>query len=209
MRSLLRYCLILSALLFVSCGKDEDKFEIGKSGLTMAVDGQEWKSVIAYVSSGTHEDDDFHLVNIIGTKADIEDEDSEDAEAFSIMILIPNSKFNNPAGTYRIGGTFGEEEGDHDAVAYFSRQENGEITQYISFDPEEPSRVMGTVTIDQFKVGEQKFLGESLGMGYTELSGSFKVTLNTYVSGEDGYKTVELTNGKFSLNHGLNLGGLF
>lgn len=206
---ILKFCLFIAPLLLLSCGKDDDELNLGGAGITMTVDGQEWKSLAAHVNSVTYDGDDTHVVNIVGTKASMDDENFEEAEGFSLVLAIPASKFNNPAGTYEIGAGMGDEDSQHAAIAYFNRHENGKFTHYTSFDPEDGSKTMGTITIEKFKIGEQKFLGESLGMGYTELSGTFSVTLNSYLEGEADVRSIEIKNGRFNLKSGLGLGGMF
>lgn len=201
---------LLSIFTFVSCSKSEgpDGPSVGgKGAITMEIDGKSWASNSSYlITYPADDEDDVYGVFMTGSNLGIAEEHAgTSTDGLILMLGIAPSKYRNPVGTYEVG-----DEHTHFAhVMYNEMSADGETNiTYISDDGKGGS--MGTITIEKFKIGDQTFLGESLGEGYTELSGTFSVKLNGYnAKTGEMVKAMNITKGKFQLKSGLKSGGLF
>lgn len=205
---------LFGVVVIASCKKDNSNgLDFGsKSTMTMSVNDKAWKAKMAFLVAIPPEesDDDFYFVGISGAEVDVVSGDSyEDTEGLNIYIAIPKSKFRNPKGSYN----FVSEENmdiDHQAYAMFihTYSEDG-VDMYGTIGSEGSQ---GTLKIDGFKIGKSKpiygYTGEY--ETYTQLSGTFSMTL-TQATAEEGQtpKTLKITNGKFNVSGGLNLGDFF
>lgn len=215
-KSTVKTALSFSALiliLFFSCGEKEDpeisKEEMEGTVLKMDLNGSPWSAKWGYTLTSPSEDEgeDYFLVFITGSNIDFEeDEDEIDNESLSFYIAVHNSKFKNPVGTYPIAGLDYLNESSP-AAAIFNKMTDDEAISYISATKNGEERQVGTISIESFKIGQQKFMGQDMGEGYTELSGSF--TINEMVGFKNESEkplesTLKLTNGKFALKNGLD-----
>ena len=205
---------LLGLVVIASCKKDNSNgMDFGsKSTVSMSVNDKAWKAKMAFLVAVPPEesDDDFYFVGISGAEVDVVSGDSfEDTEGLNIYIAIPKSKFRNPKGTYN----FVSEESmniDYQAYAMFiqsSGQEN--IDMYVTVGSEGSQ---GTLKIDGFKIGKSKSIYGYTGEyeTYTQLSGTFSMTLTQVITQEGQTpKTLKITNGKFNVYDGLNLGNFF
>ena len=219
-KSILKTAFNFSALalaLCVSCGEKEDR-ELpvedkndGAAGvLKMKVNGADWSAKWAYTLTTPldEEEDDYFLVFVTGATAEYSAEEDPAGDALSFYIAIPKEKFNNPAGTYQLAGLDYMDE-DHPAAATFNKINGNQSTLYISMDKEGEGKPVGSISIESFKIGQQRIMGQDLGPGYLELSGSFTVNEMVGFTGDSETPvegTLKLTNGKFDVTNGWNGG---
>lgn len=212
--ALMLFCLIGTT----SCKKNDDKdldFGFGgKSEISMDVDGKPWKANFAYTMTIPPEEgdnEDYYIVTITGTEVEIEAEETvEGAQGLTIWFAIPKSKFKSPKGEYLFTDMGVDDiDTEYSAFAMFYHSDNNnEVHAYSTLGDEGTS---GSITIQDFKIGKQEFLGQFISddEGYTELSGTFSMKMHLYSSETEDYKSIDVTNGKFNVNSGFSLGGLF
>ena len=204
--------LLISVMLIgiSACSKDkadEGDEWLGDSYVSMKINGELWKSDMGMVATlsdtGDDDIDNYYIVTLIGIKGEGNGEDQslfdEEVETISIGLLIPESKFNNPEGSYAAGG--GEFENPVlESAIVFSRV-NGEtvdnVETYYSVDHNSEEKAMGRVQISSSKIGNQAFLGEE---GYTNISGTFEAELYQYSGEGETPKKLTITEGKFNLS---------
>lgn len=222
-KSILRTALNFSALalaLCISCGEKEDRElpiddkddEVPASVgvLKMKVNDVDWNAKWAYTITTPLEEDeeDYFMVFITGATSEYTDDEDPHGDALSFYIAIPKAKFSNPVGTYPlINPDYMDEE--YPAVAMFNKVNGNESILYISMDKDGEDKPVGSVTIEKFKTGQQRLLGQDLGQGYLELSGSFTVNEMVGFSSESELPiegAMKLTNGKFDVKNGWNGG---
>lgn len=202
--------LILGFLFTVaSCSKDKNGGSLtSDSSISMSIDGKPWKSKMAYVLTANEDDEDHVVVMLTGTEVNLSEDkmnSDKDAEGLTIHLAIPKSKFENPKGAYPFISEANKTEVGQ-AVAIFITMADNITSYYGSMTGESGGGATGSITIDDFKVGDQKFLGQSLGKGYTQLSGTFSMDLMTAIAdGEGGFtgKKLKITNGKFNVKAGV------
>lgn len=202
--------LLLSVVLFVSlssCSKDEDDNGLsGNSGMTMKVDGTEWKSAMTTLFAEEHETSgmgEYRLVYIGGSRIIEKNSATEDdlVESLGLYINIPASKFRAPKGTYPI--IVKETELSHAWGIFSSSTDIRDATLYVSGDPEDQDKRVGTLEITAFEIGNQSVFGQGTQVeGYTKLSGNFQ--LEVYPMVGTGSK-LKLTEGKFNLTSGIGI----
>src|SRR3546814_12071843 len=90
--------IAMTFLFLASCSKDKDLDdgpESGKGGITMKVDGDQWKATTTTLvtkGNGSSEADDYHLVLISGVRGN----NNGLAEMLALSINIPSNKLKNP-----------------------------------------------------------------------------------------------------------------
>lgn len=197
--------LFVLALSFSACSKDkeDDNGLSGNSGMTMKVDGVAWKSAMTTLFAEKHGDDvdGIHVLYINGTRIIEKNSATEDdlAESLGLYINIPASKFRNPNGTYPI---IKSTEMMNQAWGIFSTSTDiRDAAMYVSGDPQDVDKIVGTLEISGFEIGMQNIVGQPTGVeGYTKLSGNFQ--LDVYPIVGEGTK-LKLTEGKFNLSAGI------
>ncbi len=194
--------LLLLGVALVGCSKKKID-PLGSSGMSMKVNGVEWKATMSTLFT-ENPDESVHLVYINGTKVFTEGGASggEHVESLGMYINIPASKFRNPKGVYPV--ILDETNIGHSWALFSSNEGFQEGSIYVSGDPENPNSVVGQVEITGFDIGMQSVFGQATGKeGYTKLSGKFQMTLHTMIGDKAPLK---ITDGKFDLNHTINLG---
>ena len=215
LKTTLNFSVLALALCF-SCGDKEDrvppiedKDELAGGMLKMKVNDTDWSAKWAYTITTPldEEEDDHFLVFVTGATGEYTSEEDPNGDALSFYIAIPKTKFNNPVGSYKMVSLDYMDE-ENPAAAVFSKVNGNQSTVYVSMDKEGEGKPVGTISIEKFKIGQQKLLGQDLGQGYLELSGSF--TVNEMVGFDGGEnpleETLKLTNGKFDVKNGWNGG---
>ena len=207
----------LALALLVSCGEKEDrelpvedKNDTAAGVLKMKVNDADWSAKWAYTITTPldEEEDDYFLVFVTGATGEYQAEEDPTGDALSFYIAIPKEKFNNPVGTYQLASLDYMDE-DNPAAAIFNKVNGNESILYVSMDKEGEGKPIGSISIEKFKTGQQKILGQDLGPGYLELSGSFTVNEMVGFTGESETPvegTLKLTNGKFDVKNGWNGG---
>lgn len=211
----------LALALCISCGEKEDrelpiddKDNATGGVLKMKVNDADWNAKWAYTITTNleeeegEEEEDYFLVFITGATGEYNGEEEPTGDVVSLYIAIPKEKFNNPVGTYPISSLDYMDE-DQPAAALFNKVSGNKSILYVSMDKEGEDKPVGSISIEKFKTGQQKILGQDLGLGYLELSGSF--TVNEMVGFSDGSETpvegtLKLTQGKFDVTNGWNGG---
>lgn len=207
----------LALALCISCGEKEDrelpiedKNDVATGVLKMKVNEADWSAKWAYTitTASEEEEDDYFLVFITGATSEYTAEEDPAGDALSFYIAIPKAKFNNPVGTYQLASMDYMDE-NSPAAALFNKVSGSESILYISMDKEGEGKPVGSISIEKFKTGQQRILGQDLGPGYLELSGSF--TVNEMVGFTSQSETpvegtLKLTNGKFDVKNGWNGG---
>ena len=210
---------VLALALCVSCGEKEDRElpiedqnDAAAGVLKMKVNDADWSAKWAYtITTNFDEEDeyeDYFLVFVTGATAEYTADENPSGDALSFYIAIPKAKFNNPVGTYQLASLDHMDE-ENPAAALFNKANGSQSTLYISMNKEGEGKPVGSISIEKFKVGQQRLLGQDLGPGYVELAGSF--TVNEMVGFVDGSAapvegTLKLTNGKFDVKNGWNGG---
>lgn len=218
-KSILKTALNFSVLglaLCVSCGEKEDrelpiddKNDTANGVLKMKVNDADWSAQWAYTITTPldEEEDDYFLVFVTGATGEYTAEEDPAGDALSFYIAIPKNKFNNPVGTYKMVSLDYMDE-ENPAAAVFNKVNGNQSTVYVSMDKEGEGKPVGSISIEKFKIGQQKIMGQDLGQGYLELSGSF--TVNEMVGFDGGEnpleETLKLTNGEFDVKNGWNGG---
>lgn len=208
-----RYHIISIAIIafvvvvFTSCSKVDDvKDLIGSSGMSMKVDGANWKSSMTTLFTEEHETSDmgeYYLVYISGSRIIEKNSATEDdlAESMGLYINIPASKFRNPKGTYPI--IIKETEVSHAWGVFGSSTDIRDATTYVSGDPQDRDKAVGMLEITGFEIGSQSVLGQGTNTeGYTKLSGNFQ--LEVYPMVGTGSK-LKITEGKFNLSGAISI----
>lgn len=199
---------LLTAITFItfivsaSCSKDKDADEdlaSGNGGITMKVDGEQWKSTTTTLVTKEVESDvsgKYHAVLLSGLWGS----DNGQSETLTVYVNIPANKFENPKGTYPVA--IDEEETAH-FWALFSSVMGTESSQYVTADPDNSTRTVGSLEITGFEIGDQRLPGQSTSEeGYTKLSGNFHFEMYSAL-GEDNTK-LKITEGKFNLSAGFD-----
>lgn len=207
---------MLSLALCFSCGEKEDrelpiddKNDNASGVLKMKVNDADWSAKWAYTITTPldEEEDDHFLVFVTGATGEYTSAEDPNGDALSFYIAIPKNKFNNPVGTYKMVSLDYMDE-ENPAAAVFNKVNGNQSTIYVSMDKAGEGKPVGSISIEKFKIGQQKLLGQDLGQGYLELSGSF--TVNEMVGFDGGEnpleETLKLTNGKFDVKNGWNGG---
>lgn len=203
--------LLLTIVLGISlssCSKDpKDSPALGNAGMTMKVDGAEWKATMTTLFTEEHETNgmgEYHLVYIGGYRIIEKNSATEDdlTETLGLYINIPTSKFRNPKGTYPI--VIKETEISH-AWGLFSKSTNiQEGVMYVSGDPKNRDKSVGTLEITGFEIGNQSVLGQGTDTeGYTKLSGNFQLEMYPAL-GTGGQ--LKITEGKFNMSGAIGFG---
>jgi len=200
--------LLFVSLGFSACSKEEDKGLSSKdAGLSMNVDGREWRATITTLFTEQHETSqlgEYYYVYLSASRIIEKNSNTEDdlAETIGLYINIPASKFRNPKGTYPI--ILEESEMGHAWGIFGSSTDIRDATTYVSGDPNNKKQVVGRLEITDFEIGNQNIFGHvSDSEGYTNLSGSFE--LDVYPINGDGSK-LKITEGKFNLTGAMNFG---
>lgn len=199
--------LLLLAIGFSlsSCGKDSDDLDpqSSDSALTMKIDGQSWGSTVHTLFTDEMEHEQFgeyYHVMVAGQRLSPNDSE-EDVSGLNLYIIVPKSKFNNPKGTYKL--MMDSEMKVGDAGALFTDAAASGHSYYVSYDPNNHTQSVGTVTITDFEIGIQTVAGQSTDKeGYTKMAGNFQMTLHSMDG--DG-KTLRITDGKFNMNVGIGV----
>ncbi|HUH47021.1 MAG TPA: hypothetical protein VLZ54_07725 [Arenibacter sp.] len=199
----------------VACSSDDDGpgDQLGKLGtMTMKIDGKQWEADVATVMTMSDEEledteDMAYLVVMNGTKV-ISVDSGEVSESISLTLILTQAAFNNPKRSFPVNG-MGEQNIGQGVIMYKNMAENGTDGGgvYLSVHSDDPDQSVGTITVKDYKIGNQSFLGQILGKGYTELSGTFEAKLYSYDGSENPLKEMVITDGKFNLNSDL-LSGL-
>lgn len=202
--------LLLTVVFFISlssCSKDKDDDALsGNAGMTMKVDGAEWKSAMTTLFAEEHETSgmgEYHLVYIGGSRIIEKNSATEDdlVESLGLYINIPASKFRDPKGTYPI--IVKETELSHAWGIFNSSTDIRDATLYVSGDPQDHDKSVGMLEITAFEIGNQSVFGQGTDVeGYTKLSGNFQ--LEVYPTLGTGSK-LKLTEGKFNLTSGIGI----
>lgn len=190
--------LISSVLGFSGCSKEDvlDAIVGEKSKFTMKVDGKDWSGSLTTLFTEAESDSEqgeYYIVSIAGGKTDQRGE--EYAETCHMYITIPASKFRNPKGRYPI--TMQTQTVDLAIMLFVT-----ENVLWVGRNPSGDTQSVGYVEITDFKIGQQKVAGQSVGTeGYTQLEGTFNSTL-TSADAPSG-TNLKITDGKFNLEVGL------
>lgn len=203
--------LLCSTLLLLSCSKNNDDDSLGaglgRSTLTMKVNGEEWNSSMSMLLSeeeGNSEQGDYRHVVVNGHRIIDKNSATEDdlAETIALYIAIPEDKFRNPRGKYPI--ILKEDQVGYAWSVFGTSTDLRDTTTYVSGDPNSPRQAVGSLEITGFEIGEQMIMGHSSGQeGYTMLSGTFH--LDVYPLGGSGDK-LKITDGKFNISEGFDFG---
>ena len=206
---------LLCLVVVTSCKKsDNNGLDLGgKSEISMNVDGKPWKAKFAVtMTMPPEEDDDYYIVTMTGSDVEVDasDEITGDTQGLSLWFAVPKAKFKAPKGVYRFTN-MGEENvsEQYPAFAMFSSVDaEGEAEIYSTILSEDGTS--GSLKLEDFKIGKQEFLGHLISDtdGYTNLTGTFSMNMSLYSETEET-KVIKITNGKFNVSSGFNLGGLF
>ena len=200
-------CLLLLILVVsVACSSDdntlgdEDHLIDGSGYFSMKLDGEVWSADVAYISTiggpewWDEDDEHLYLVTINATKYLDDSEDSENAEIFAITLVISEEKFTNPKDNYLAPPPDNNDEAGYSWAHYASTTDN---ISFMSLDPSDESRLVGSTTITDFKIGNQSFLGE----GYVSLSGNFEYEVFGWDQNSDEFIRKKATEGSFNVTN--------
>lgn len=216
MRNLFKFAgalLLGSMLVFnVACSKDDDGpggDPLGKIGtMTMKIDGRQWEADVATVMTLSDPDveegeDLSYLVTMSGTKV-FNGNSDEVAESISLNLILSEAAFNNPKRSYPVY-SMGEGEYGQGVIMYQNKavDESGSGAVYASVHSDDANRSLGSITVKDYEIGSQSFLGQLLGKGYIKLSGTFESELYSYDGEDKPLKKMVITEGKFNLNADL------
>lgn len=197
--------MIMLGLGLSSCGKDSDDLDpnLSDAALSMKINGQSWGSTVhtLFTDELEHEQigEYFHVM-VAGQRLNTSGSE-EDVNGLHLYIIVPKSKFNNPKGTYKL--MMEKEIRAGDAGALFTDATASGQKYYVSYDPNNHTQSVGSVTITDFEIGIQTVAGQSTDKeGYTKLAGNFQMTL--YSLDGDG-ETLKITDGKFNMNVGIGV----
>lgn len=201
---LILFTIVTIGLIGCSKGKkgDIDDLELAP-GLTMKVDGVAWVPTMTTLFTedfSSVEDGGQYRVLISGVRTIEYNKENvdDDVESLTMYVTIPVSKFKNPKGSYPI--MIDVAKSNH-SWASFSGLKASEL--FVSYDPGDKNKSVGTLEIKGFEIGEQKILGQNTGKeGYVKLSGSFSFKLTTL----SGSHSVNISAGEFDLKNGYGFG---
>ena len=195
--------LVGLSVIALSCKKDdpdsllEDRF----GSMTMKIDGAPWSAKMAFVVTASEEEEEIYAVAISGFASE---EEADDGDGLTIWMGIPADKFDNPKGTYDVIALDNDPEGRILVTAMFSKALGLETHQVYTVT--EANTSFGRITITDFEIGRQTFLGQVIGdKAYTRLKGTFEMNLTELkldVSGFGG--NMAITEGKFDVKNQLN-----
>ncbi|MCM4167549.1 hypothetical protein KCTC52924_00952 [Arenibacter antarcticus] len=199
--------------LNVACSKDNDGPADqlgGESTMTMKINGKLWKAHVATVmtvgDTEDGEDEKTYWVNMTGVKI-IDDSGSEElSESISLSLLLSGAEFNRPKKSYPVGSISNNQFGYGIIIYNEVGSESEGKGVYVSMHPEDSEQQIGNFTVKDFEIGDQNFLGQQLGKGYTRLSGTFEAELYSYDGTDTPPKKLTITEGKFNLRPLLGFG---
>jgi len=180
--------------------KNNDKVLSPKAGMSMKVDGVDWKVTMTTLFTKEHETDQgkYYYVYLSGSRIiDKSSNPKEDlVETMGLYINIPASKLRNPKVTYPI--IVEESELGHLWCVFASSTKLRDATIYVSGGPDNLAQSAVTLEITGFEIGNQRVFGRgSDSQGYTKLSGNFQ--LDIFPMDGSGSK-LKITEGKFNLS---------
>jgi hypothetical protein len=209
--------IIVLSLIGISSCKKSDNNGLGfggKSEISMNVDGKPWKAKFAVMMTMPPEDDDdYYIITMTGSDVEVDasDEIIGNTQGLHIWFAVPKSKFKAPKGVYRFTNLGADNVSEqYPAFAMFSSvDDEGDAVIYSTVLSDDATS--GSLKLDGFKIGKQEFLGHLLSDtdGYTNLTGTFSMNMSLYSETEDTTKVIKITNGKFNVNSGFDLGSLF
>lgn len=197
--------LFLAFFLFIfiaACSDDDDNdssnpFSSGNT-FSMKIDGSHWVSNFSTLDTELIDDipgEEYYYVYIGGTI--VEEVDALPIETMAIYLGIPESRFNNPMGSYSLTDNINTELNHASAIYVSSR--NDIYKTYIVTE-----QSTGSVEVTGFEIGEQTFMGQSTGeIGYTKLSGKFNLEL---IAPDDPSDKIIITDGQFNFTSNLDFG---
>lgn len=203
------------AIPLLSCnenGSSDDK--VVEKGISMKVNDVKWESMVGTYSMNFPEPDDeakdFIRVNLVGNNVDINNDASGNSQGLLMTFVIPKSKFNNPKGTYTIYSERTQLPIQECAVALYSESKDDKTITYSSTN--EAGKAIGIAHITHFKIGKLPAWMDQSQEGYTELGGTFEMTLygGTITSGTDvgGPEKATIKEGQFNLTLGGSIPGM-
>jgi len=180
--------------------KNNDKGLSPKTGMSMKVDGVEWKVTMTTLFTKEHQTDQgkYYYVYLSGSRVVGESCDPEEdfVETMGLYINIPASKFRNPKGTYPT--IIKESELGHLWCVFTSSTELRDASIYVSGSCDTIVKSTVTLEITGFEIGSQSIFGRCTNtQGYTKLSGNFQ--LDIFPMDGSGSK-LKITEGKFNLS---------
>lgn len=196
--------LFLAFFLFIfiaACSDDDNDasnpFSSGNT-FSMKIDGSHWVSNFSSLNTEKIEDfpgEDYYYVYIGGTI--VQEVDELPTETIAIYLGIPESRFNNPMGSYSLTDNI-DTELNHATAAYV--YSNNDI--YKAYVVTEQST--GSVEITGFEIGDQTIMGQPTGeIGYTKLSGKFNLEL---IAPDDPSDKIIITDGQFNFTSNFDFG---
>lgn len=200
-KKILGIAFLLMSMGFVACSNDDGPVQDKKSKFTMKVDGKEWTSSVYNQFTEKYNNDKFGTYYVVTIGGQQLKEASTTSSAITLYVAIPESKFNNPKGSYNLRREKDMGMGDATAL-YIVSSETGQ-TWYGSVNPAKPTEIVGKLEINGFEIGQQKMGGQLGTEGYTKLSGTFK--LDVY-SPDDSGSPVRITDGEFNLDNLMGFG---
>ena len=195
--------LVGLSLMVLSCKKDNPDPLLNDvlGSMTMKIDGQPWSAKMAYVVTAIDpEEEDVFAIAISG----FAHEGEEDGEGLTIWMVLPTNKFENPKGTYDMAAVDSDWEGQGVVWAMYSKSLGTDMQQL--YGTAEVDKPLGKLTITDFKIGQQTFLGEVIGgRAYTQLKGTFELNLTELKTDGSGLgETMAITEGKFAVKNQLS-----
>lgn len=184
---------MVGLLIFGACEKDDGRPDIGEGSFSMEIDGQHWGAIVSGVSTFDAEefddDDELHGAMISAASGTA----GEDGYTSIMLVLaLSEARLHSANGTYSFVLS-DDDFVDGRAAALYTKYHNG-VALYAMAE--------GEVTITDFDLGEQTFMGMSMGRGFTYMTGTFRGTLQLAPSEDapaDAPPTLTITNGKFSV----------
>lgn len=205
MKTILTRTLILIGLsaMMLSCKKNnvEELLDDTLGSMTMKIDGVAWSAKMAYVVTASGEEEDVFAVAISGFS---NEGDEDEGDALTIWMALPVEKFNNPKGTYDVIAVE-DDAGERTMVTAMFNKAMG-LETHRMYTVAETSGSFGKITITDFKIGQQTFLGQVIGgKAYTRLKGTFEMNLAELKMDGSGFGgNMAITEGKFDVKNHLN-----
>lgn len=189
----------------LSCKKNnvDPLFDDTSGTMTMKIDGVAWKAKMAYVLTASQEEEEEEVFAVAISGFSQEGESGE-GDALTIWMALPADKFNNPKGTYDVIAIENGSKGHIPVTAMFNKAVGLETHQTYALTDADGS--FGKVTITDFKIGQQTFLGQPIGgQAYTRLKGTFELNLTEVKLDGSGFgRNMSITEGKFDVKSQLN-----